>query len=163
LLLANGRYPPDTSAFRRALKNRPAEKIEDLLEKSLIKTAKLMLPTEPSPSDNAALSVHQCFIYGITRLFCNVGWDINWFPSERFLENQLRIPDAEHAFINFNYDLILDRAVQKLPSDLWSPDTGYGIEIPFFVTDDPTTDPPDEGWGTNSVEARNVRRNLDAA
>jgi hypothetical protein len=141
LSLANG-SPLDIPAFRLALKNRLPENIEDLLDKSLEKSA-----------NNAALGAHQRFIYGITRLFSKVGWNIKWFPLEQFLQKQLGIPDAKHAFISFNYDLVLDRALQKLSSDLWSPDTGYGIKIPFFVTDDPTTDPPDEGWGTNSVEA----------
>jgi len=46
------------------------------------------------------------------------------------------MPDVEHAFISFNYDLILDRAVQRImPS--WNPASGYGIDMPFFVEGDP--------------------------
>jgi hypothetical protein len=117
-------FPPDRAAFRQALKNRPAESIEDLLERSL------------GPSANfSAQGAHQRFKYAINRLFCLVGWNISWRPLERFLQNQFRMPDTEHTFISFNYDLILDRTMQRLSSD-WGPATGYGIEIPFCVNDD---------------------------
>jgi hypothetical protein len=116
--------PRNRAAFKQALKNRPAESIEDLLKKSL----------EPS-ANFSAQGAHDRFRYAINKLFCLVGWNINWPPLERFLQNQFRLPDAEHTFISFNYDLILDRAVERLSSG-WGPATGYGIEIPFCVKDD---------------------------
>jgi hypothetical protein len=122
--LAGTKFPPDRTAFREALKNRPAESIEDLLEKSL------------KPSANfSAQGAHQRFKYAINRLFCLVGWNIDWHPLERYLQSQCRLPEAEHTFVSFNYDLVLDRAVQRLASG-WGPATGYGVEIPFCVRDD---------------------------
>lgn len=117
-------FPPDRVAFRQILRNRPAESIEDLLERSLGPSANL-----------SAQGAHQRFKYAISRLFCLVGWNINWHPLEQFLKTQFSRPDAGHTFTSFNYDLTLDRAVQKLAPD-WGPATGYGIEIPFYVKDD---------------------------
>jgi hypothetical protein len=50
-------------AFRRALKNKPSESIEDLLE---------------GASSTAAIR----FIYAIDRLFYSVGWDVDLSPLE---------------------------------------------------------------------------------
>jgi hypothetical protein len=122
--LAGEEFPPDRAAFKRALENRPAESIEDLLERSLGPTANF-----------SAQGTHQRFKYAINQLFCMVGWKISWAPLERFLQNQFRKPDTEHTFISFNYDLVLDHAVQRCFVD-WGPATGYGMEIPFYVTDD---------------------------
>lgn len=122
--LAGQAFPPDRSSFREALRNRPAESIEDLLERSL------------KPSGNfAAEGAHDRFRYAINRLFCLVGWNLTWPPLEGFLQRQIGLPDTEHTFVSLNYDLVLDRAVQRLSPD-WTPGTGYGVEIPFYVTDD---------------------------
>lgn len=122
--LVAAEFPPDRAAFSRVLGNRPTESIEGLLERSLQSTANF-----------SAQGAHQRFKYAINQLFCLVDWRFNWVPLERFLQNQFLMPGTEHTFISFNYDLVLDRAVEKLSPD-WRPATGYGMDIPFYVTDD---------------------------
>lgn len=118
------RSPATRAAFREALKSRPRESIEDLLERSL------GLSGNP-----AAASAHQRFKYAINRLFCLVGWNINKKPLEHFLEFQIGPGGARHTFVSFNYDLILESSVQKVSAE-WQPETGYGFAIPFYVTED---------------------------
>lgn len=121
---AADRSPAARAAFREALKNRSPESIEDLLERSL------QLSGNP-----AADSAHQRFKYGISRLFCLLGWNVHWEPLDRFLHTQISRGGTRHTFVSFNYDLILDFAVQRTSVE-WKPDTGYGFNIPFYVTDD---------------------------
>jgi hypothetical protein len=116
--------PAARAAFKQALERRNPESIEAVLERSLGASANF-----------SAQGAHQRFRYAINRLFTLVGWNVRWAPLERFLQKQFHKHEAEHTFISFNYDLILDHAVQQLPVD-WRPATGYGIEIPFYVTDD---------------------------
>lgn len=118
------RSPDARAAFREALKNRSPESIEDLLERSLRLSGNL-----------AAESAHQRFKYAINRLFCLAGWNVNWGPLERFLKTQISRGATRHTFVSFNYDLILDFAVQQTTA-AWKPETGYGFNIPFYVTDD---------------------------
>jgi hypothetical protein len=118
------RSPATRAAFRETLKKRPPESIEDLLERSL------RLSGNP-----AAESAHQRFKYAINRLFCIVGWNVNWGPLDRFLQTQINRSGTQHTFVSFNYDLILDFAVQRASVE-WKPDTGYGFNIPFYVADD---------------------------
>src|ERR1039458_7697080 len=118
------RSPATRAAFRETLKKRPPESIEDLLERSL------RLSRNP-----AAESAHQRFKYAINRLFCIVGWNVNWGPLDRFLQTQINRSGTQHTFVSFNYDLILDFAVQRASVE-WKPDTGYGFNIPFYVADD---------------------------
>lgn len=142
--LAGQKFPPDREAFRRALKNRPAESIEGLLERAL-----------KVPANRYAQSAPDRFRWAINRLFGTVAWNVSWPPLERFLQNQIRMPDTEHTFISFNYDLILDRAVQELSLD-WGPATGYGIGIPFYVQDDLPQAQPQSG-AVDSVPAKPFR------
>lgn len=125
------RSPATRAAFGEALKNRSPESIEDLLERSL------------GLSGNAAAeSAHQRFKYAINRLFCLAEWNVNWSPLDRFLQTQISRSGTQHTFVSFNYDLILDFAVQRA-SVGWKPDTGYGFNIPFYVSDDlPPTEKP---------------------
>jgi hypothetical protein len=116
--------PAARAAFKEALEKRNPESIEAVLERSLGDSANF-----------SAQGAHQRFKYAINRLFCLVGWNVRWAPLERFVQRQFQQHEAEHTFVSFNYDLILDRAVQRLSVD-WGPATGYGIEIPFYVTDD---------------------------
>jgi hypothetical protein len=119
------RSPAMRTAFREALKKRPAESIEDIIERSL-----------HTSNNQSAESAHQRFKYAINRLFCLVGWNVNLDSLEHFLQKQISQDATHHTFVSFNYDLILDFAVQKTVST-WMPDTGYGFNIPYCVTDDP--------------------------
>lgn len=113
------RSPPTRAAFRDA-----PESIEYLLERSL-----------QLSGNSAADSAHQRFKYAINRLFCLAGWNVNWGPLDRFLQTQINRSGAQHTFVSFNYDLILDLAVQRASVE-WKPDTGYGFNIPFYVAAD---------------------------
>src|SRR5712692_6388606 len=117
------------SAFCRALKNKPYESIEDLL----------------GTSSTAVIR----FIYAIDRLFYLVGWDITWGPLERFLKNQLELNETHHTFVSFNYDLFLDRAVQKQTAGKWDVFSGYGFQISWQINEDPA---PANGHGPLPVE-----------
>jgi hypothetical protein len=126
--LGKGQCPAGVRAqFRRALKNRPWESIEALLERSLTSrsTWGAAWHSEQLP---------QKFRYAINQLFSLIGWDINWCPLEKFLGRQLQGDDS-HAFVSFNYDLLLDRAIQKCASD-WNVQSGYGFSIEYSVDPD---------------------------
>jgi hypothetical protein len=88
--------------FRRALKNRPAEGIEQLLEKALT-----------APRGRSAEVVPTRFRYGINRVFEIIGWDVSLSPLLLFLERQMALARS-HTFVSFNYDLVLDYALSKL-------------------------------------------------
>jgi len=105
--------------FRRALKNRPSESIEKLLERA-------------SPFGK----LQQRFKYAINRLFWSVEWQVNWQPLDQFLSRQIGDEQSAHTFISFNYDLLLERALQRHAAG-WNPHTGYGFRIDFFVINDP--------------------------
>lgn len=113
-------------AFERALKNKPSESIEDLLERA---------------SSTAAVR----FIYAIDRLFFLVGWNVDLTPLENFLRGQFELDETHHTFVSFNYDLFLDRAVQKQTAGRWDVCTGYGFKIPWRIDNDPPP-MPEAGW-----------------
>jgi hypothetical protein len=100
--------------FRRALKNRPAEGIEQLLEKAL------------TDRGRSAEVVPVRFRYGINRVFEIIGWDVNLSPLLLFLERQMALARS-HTFVSFNYDLVLDYAVSRV---LGGPDLDalYGLQ-----------------------------------
>lgn len=113
--------PTDVARFRQALRNRPFESIEKLLEKSR------------SASGRSAESARTRFNYAINRLFCMLGWDVEWLPLKQFLKRQFELADSVHRFVSFNYDLILDHAVQEAGRTDWGPATGYGFKIPYWT------------------------------
>ena len=114
------------SEFLAELRRRPSESIEDLLAKD-------------QPSADAALDAIYApvirFRYAINRVFSQIGWCVDLPLIERFVQRAVE-HDGQHTFVSFNYDLFLDRAVQKV-CGAWHWHCGYGFEIPFCVTDDP--------------------------
>jgi hypothetical protein len=111
-------------AFKRAFMNRRAESIEQLLANALAKG-----PGEEGPSGSALLIR---FNYAINKFFSLLTWDVDWDPLVKFLHHQLDLYPLEsnqHTFVSFNYDLILDHAVQKTVRETWNPFTGYGFSI----------------------------------
>ncbi|MBI2211015.1 MAG: hypothetical protein HYU47_10550, partial [Deltaproteobacteria bacterium] len=112
------RKQKDREAFKRALKNKPSESIEDLLR-----------------DRDAEASVR--FIYAINRLFYLINWDANWCPLEKFLTKQFQLRETYHVFVSFNYDLILDRAIQQLSAGQWDVCVDYGFKIPYCTYSDP--------------------------
>jgi len=96
------RSPERRAAFRRALKNRPSESIEKLLEN--------VLTMPPGRSDEV---VPVRFRYGINRVFRIIGWDVNLSPLLLFLKSRIALPGC-HTFVSFNYDLVLDYAISRV-------------------------------------------------
>src|SRR6266536_736595 len=100
--------------FRRALKNRPAEGIEQLLEKAL------------TVRGRSAEVIPVRFRYGINRVFEIIGWDVSLSPLLLFLERQLAVAKS-HTVVSFNYDLVLDYAVSRVLGGA-ALDALYGLE-----------------------------------
>ena len=96
------RSPERRAAFRRALKNRPAESIEELLASAMLKES------EPLPG-----LVATRFRYGINRVFQIIEWDLSLSPLLLFLQRQLALAGS-HTFVSFNYDLVLDYAISRV-------------------------------------------------
>lgn len=122
------RSPEVKSAFKTAMMKRPSESIERLLAKALARD-----PRADGPS-GTALVIR--FNYAINRFFSLLNWKLNWDPIERFLLDQFRrhpLQGNVHTFVSFNYDLVLDRCVQKLAGDHWNPFTGYGFKIRWYM------------------------------
>jgi hypothetical protein len=103
-------------AFAAALRNRPSESIEALLERAI---------------SHGQTEAADRFIYAISRVFRIVNWNVKWRPLNAFLRRQFKL-EAEHTFVNFNYDLLLDRAIQKASNGAWDPKTGYGVSHRVF-------------------------------
>lgn len=132
--LRGGQCPSEVRGqFRRALKNRPWESIEELLERSFTVQA----------NGNVswfAPQLPQKFRYAINQLFCRIGWNVKWGPLTTFLGRQFQGNDC-HTFLSFNYDLILDRAIQKCASG-WNVQNGYGFDIKYSMDPDTRTITP---------------------
>lgn len=90
----------DVQAFLRLVKLRVPESVEDLLAKE---DAEAEMPTR--------------FRYGINRLFFRVDKQVTWEPLYRFLRTQFESIDTRHTFVSFNYDIILDSAIQHVSSN----------------------------------------------
>lgn len=117
----------DLDTFNRALKNRPFESLESLLEKV-------------QSAGHKELVIR--FGYAIDRFFDLIGWEVNWSPLEAFISRQLQIENSSHRFVSFNYDLLLDRAIEKLSHGEWDTSNGYGFTINYGILDRfPAMDP----------------------
>ena len=102
------------ASFAAALRNRPTESIEKLLER-------------------ADTTTEYGFRYGINRLFFLVNRQVRGEILENFLRRQFSREDTSHIFVSFNYDLILDYAVQELSAGEWDVSNGYGIPINYYT------------------------------
>jgi hypothetical protein len=101
------------------------------------------------------------FRHAISSLFGRwIGWDVEWRSVETFLSHQFAshpLDDCRHTFISFNYDLLLDRAIQRATRDsrqpgggLWHPSTGYGFEVNWYLGAPETTRAPTVNSGSVS-------------
>lgn len=120
----NGNTADVVASYADDLRRRPSEKMEDLLAKSSAESATMATRMR----------------YAINRLFVMLGWNVDDGPLIRFLAAAMSRPRHRHRFISFNYDLILDRAVQQTESQ-WDVANGYGFRITDAVHDDPTEHP----------------------
>ena len=90
------RNPIDRDRFKELMRRRPPESIEEMLDRA---------------ASNETLFVRFCYM--VERLFYLVGWDIDWVALDAFLARRFSLADTQHIFVSFNYDLFLDRAVQR--------------------------------------------------
>jgi hypothetical protein len=107
----------DTSAlsgFAQALRDRPGENIETMLESAISRDRKTA----------------EDFKRAINRVFCRVHTTLNLGLLRRFITHQDRTPNAKHRVISFNYDISVDVALQEV--GLWHPATGYGFKVGYF-------------------------------
>jgi hypothetical protein len=118
--------PAIRSAFVRALRERPGESIEDLLDR-----------TGGGASNRSSQSADTRFRYAIQRLFTIIGWDLGLEPLISFLKRRFEQRDDAQTFVSFNYDLALDRGIQlAIEGDLDFRKL-YGFPIVWQVTGDP--------------------------
>lgn len=118
--------PEARSQFARALRDRPGESIEDLLDR-----------TGSASSNMSSQSADVRFRYAIRRLFTLIGWDVDWSPLISFLSGQFKARNTSHTFVSFNYDLILDRAIQLCINNNLALSRVYGFDISLQVTGEP--------------------------
>jgi len=45
--------------------------------------------------------------------FTIIGWNVDWCPLISFLKRQFKRPGDCHTFVSFNYDLVLERGIQR--------------------------------------------------
>jgi hypothetical protein len=115
-------------AFKTAFMSRRPESTEQLLAIALAKG-----PGADGPSGTPLLIR---FNYAINKFFSLLGWEVDWDPLERFLRHQFRLyppTSNQHTFVSFNYDLILDHAIQAIAEDNWNPFTGYGFHVRRYL------------------------------
>lgn len=115
-------------SFQRIMKSRPAEDIERILERSFDKHDNLSAELSP-----------RRFNFAINKVFARIGWNVNWSPLDKFLGRQFGLFDSCHTFISFNYDLVLERCVQKQARTRWSPHDGYGFKAKHYLTPEGAT------------------------
>src|ERR1022692_1409449 len=84
------RTPDLRRQFARALRDRPSESIEDLLDR-----------TGGDASNLSSQTADARFQYAISRLFALIGWNVNWNPLDSFLARQFRIEASCHKFVSF--------------------------------------------------------------
>jgi hypothetical protein len=113
--------PQDRRAFAEALKRRPAENIEDLLDN---------VRGDPSPEAEFA---PRRFEYAINRIFSEyLDGHLRLDLLSRFLTLPELCSAASITFISFNYDLALEQALAE--GARWRASDGYGIAFERFVT-----------------------------
>lgn len=112
--------------FARALRERPGESIETLLDS-----------TGRDSSNSSSRSADERFRFAIRRLLTLVGWDIEWCPLISFLTRQFTRADTNHTFVSFNYDLVLERAIQRVNESKVDLTRMYGFPIAWQATGEP--------------------------
>lgn|SRR6266545_835016 len=114
----------EADEFRRIMRERPPENIEQLLQRAV----------DIAADEFGAGLLPQRFNFGINEMFSRIGWNLNLTCLDRFLAKQCELPDTKHTFVSFNYDLVLDRCIQQRKDGLWNVKQGYGFEVDRFIT-----------------------------
>jgi len=112
--------------FARALRNRPAESIEDLLDR-----------TGRNNCNRSSLDADERFRFAIRRVFTLIGWNVDWCPLTSFLRRQFALADSSHTFVSFNYDLVLERGIQLVDEGKVNLAGMYGFTITWQAHGDP--------------------------
>jgi hypothetical protein len=139
--------------FTDAMKRRPSESVEDLLLRALQKAERPVGSESEALRTSFSANAPDQFRHAFSRLFGHwIGWDVDWSLLEAFLRYQLAsnpLNLCQHTFISFNYDLLLDRAIQRASregrrqsDDCWHPSTGYGFEISWQLRESETRPAP---------------------
>ena len=123
----NARDPQLVAKFVDVLRRRPAESVEDLLARE---------NRGATLAEAAIFDAPIRFRYAISRIFSLIAWNVRLELLAAFLGERLAA-GGSHTFISFNYDLFLDRAMSETLPD-WSWHCGYGFDVPFAITSDPT-------------------------
>jgi hypothetical protein len=136
-LLANGPRPRrHRSAILQRVAARPHESIETLLSRAarINRSLKgLSRKTVLAAINDPVLRVQ----YAIGSVFHLIGWRLKLAALVRYLSRRCATPNSTHTFISFNYDLVLEHALERagLP---WSARRGYGFRARWSATNNPT-------------------------
>jgi hypothetical protein len=93
-----------------------------LLTKLPEQNIELLLSSAPALRNRVA--------FGVNAIFRRIGWNVEFNCLDHFLRKQFAIRGAKHTFVSFNYDLLLDRSIQKIAPSFnltWRPEDGYGF------------------------------------
>jgi hypothetical protein len=131
--------PDLLAAFAAALKERPGESIEDLLDR-----------TGGAQSNMSSQGADDRFRYAIARVFTLIGWDLDLPPLVKFLRRQFEQPDDSHTFVSFNYDLALEGGIERARNGAIDLTRLYGFPISLQVTGDPPPSMDELGGGAFS-------------
>ena len=82
---------PCAFEFRRALKDRPWESVETLLEKAFDFSSQ-------GKANCYGQQLSEKFKPAINRFFYLIGWNVNWSPLEKFLKEQSNAVNVTHSF-----------------------------------------------------------------
>lgn len=138
-------------SFRKALKTRPQENIETLIDRARrcarYRGENPLTYADASDLRNPELGANlvrwfalgeapERFISAINSYFRWIGWELKVELLQRFIARQFALPETKHIFISFNYDLTLDYCLQSEPSAGWNVAAGYGTPIKYFMRAD---------------------------
>jgi hypothetical protein len=121
------RAPDLRSQFGQALRDRPSESIEDLLDQ-----------TDGDSSNVSSQTADLRFQYAVGRVFALIKWNVDWDPLDSFLRRQLQSRASAHAFVSFNYDLVLDRAIERCEGGRLDLSSIYGFHPVGAIVSDPS-------------------------
>jgi len=75
--------------------------------------------------------------YAISRMFFRIGWRLRLDTLKQYLALRARQPRSRHTFVSFNYDLVLEHALEAAGAS-WSAKAGYGVRFAWAILEDPS-------------------------
>lgn len=113
----------ERGAYADVLRRRPSENVEQLLRNAL----------KRRKGNLYASIVEDRFSFAINAVFARIGWNLHLDALNRYLTRQFSLPDTEHIFLDYNYDLVLDYCIQLIAGTRWAPESGYGIPFKEMI------------------------------